>query len=340
MDLAIVIVNWNGRGLLWRCLESIDKTAGDLNYAIIVVDNGSTDGSQTMVRTEFPAVTLIANDKNLGFGAANNVGMRTNLVEHTTAQLPTHPLPPSALFSGHYHFAADYLLLLNPDTVVQPGALQALVQFMHDHPHVGIAGAQLQNEDGSFQASYVDFPCLKQEFMILTGLGRKLQNPAYPSASHTASQTPRDDVDYVIGACMIARSTAVQDVGLFDEGFFMYAEEVDWCYRFHAAGWSVGYVPNALITHLGGGSTRQVRPQMLAELYRSRVHFFHKHYNFVSTSALRSLLLLMNGIKMLRSHIRRGDTIDGTPPLPWPLLLYALADSHAGVYLQKSQGSS
>ncbi len=320
MRLAIIIVNWNGRELLARCLRSIAETAGGLDCDVIVVDNGSTDGSQAMLRADFPTARLIDSPHNLGFAGGNNLALREALEargERREAR-ESHPKPLASCPKLH-----DYLVLLNPDTVVQPGALQALVAFMQAHPRVGVAGAQLLNEDGSFQFSYARFPGLVDEFLILTGLGRRRHGPWYPSASPQQSARSHDRAEYAMGACLIARADAAAEVGPLDEGFFMYSEEIDWCYRFRAAGWSVGYVADAPIVHLGGGSTRQVRPQMLAELYRSRVRFFQKHYGLPHALALRGLLLLMNSAKLLRARLRGGEA-GGTPPLPWPLLRHAL----------------
>jgi hypothetical protein len=322
MDVAIVIVNWNGRELLDACLRSIAATAGNLSYEIIVVDNGSTDGSVNLLRSDFPNVWVIEPGRNLGFGGANNFGMRAILERY-----------------GDNSTRPEFMLLLNPDTIVQSDALQALVDCMRKQPHIGVAGAQLLNPDRSFQASYVEFPTLKQEFMILSGLGRKLHGEAFPSAGPAESQCARDDVDYVIGACMLVRTSALQDVGMFDEGFFMYSEEVDWCYRFQSAGWAVGYVPEAIIIHIGGGSTRKARPQMLAELYRSRVRFFEKHYGFTAALGLRGLLLLMNATKLLRIALRRNP--NGAPPLSWSLLRHALSSGSAATNThQHSRGHS
>ncbi|HEU4329281.1 MAG TPA: glycosyltransferase family 2 protein [Roseiflexaceae bacterium] len=328
MRLAIIIVNWNGRDLLARCLRSIADTAGDLHCDVLVVDNGSTDGSQAMLRADFPAVRLIDSPSNLGFGGGNNLALREVLearglrLEDREAHPKPHssdPKPQASSLKPH-----DYVVLLNPDTVVQPGALQALVAFMQGHQHVGVAGARLLNEDGSFQFSYARFPGLVDEFLILTGLGRRRHGPWYPSAGPQQSVRSHDRAEYAMGACLIARADATAEIGPLDEGFFMYSEEIDWCYRFRAAGWSVGYVADAPIVHLGGGSTRQVRPQMLAELYRSRVRFFQKHYGLPQALALRGLLLLMNGTKLLRARLR-GTEAGGTPPLPWPLLRHALS---------------
>ena len=300
MDLAIVIVNWNGKELLARCLRSIAETAGSLEHSVWVVDNASSDGSAALVAAEFPHVRLVASAENHGFAGGNNVALR-------------------AIYANG---GCDHLLLLNPDTVVQPGSLQNLLRYMRAHPAVGAAGARLLNEDYSFQASFNPLPTLRQEFLILSALGRRLYGDWYPSAGPTASQVSRENVGYVVGACIIARLDAAQQVGLLDEGFFMYSEEVDWCARFHQHGWRVGYVADAPIVHLGGGSTRQVRAKMLAELYRSRVRFFSKHYGPLRALALRALLLTMNGLKLLRAKLRPSAT--GTAPLSWPLLRHAV----------------
>lgn len=308
-EVAIVIVSWNGCDLLDRCLRSIEATAQGLTYSIWVVDNGSTDGSIELVQTQFPQVHLMVSAQNLGFGGGNNAALRAlGICAHSPseAQVPTPPL----------------VLLLNPDTIVQPGALQALVATMHNYPQLGAAGALLLNEDGSFQSSYIDFPSLRQELLILTGLGRKLHGPWYPSHSLAESST-LCTAHYVVGACMLARSKTLQQVGLFDEGFFMYAEEVDLCYRIRDAGWEIAFVPTASIIHLGGGSTRKVRAKMLAELYRSRIRFFRKHYGPLSAAGLQAILLGMTLAKQLRDAIP-GRAAAGTPALDWNLLQRAL----------------
>lgn len=250
-DVSIIIVNWNTRDLLAGCLDSIERTTDGLDLEIIVVDNASTDGSRAMVRQQFPHVHLIANQENVGFAKANNQAMGAS--------------------------KGRYALLFNSDALATPGSIQALVRLADAKPQAGIVGAQLLNPDGSFQASHTPFPTLWQEFLILTGLGRLLRGRWYPSRGPEEDKGPQV-VDYVGGACLLVRRQAVEEVGGLDEGYFMYAEEVDWCYRMKQAGWQVWYQPAAKVIHLGGGSSQNQRPQREADLYRSRVRFFRKHY--------------------------------------------------------------
>lgn len=250
-DVSIIILNWNTRDLLADCLDSIAQTAGDLDITIIVLDNASTDGSQAMVQQRFPHVRLIVNQENVGFARANNQGM--------------------AVSDGRY------ALLLNSDALLTPGTLQALVRLADAKPQAGIVGAQLLNPDGSFQASHTPFPSLWREFLILSGVGRALYGRWYPSRGPEEDKGPQI-VDYVEGACLLVRREAFEDVGGLDESYFMYAEEVDWCYAMRAKGWQVWYQPAAKVIHLGGGSSRNRRTQREGDLYRSRVRFFRKHY--------------------------------------------------------------
>jgi N-acetylglucosaminyl-diphospho-decaprenol L-rhamnosyltransferase len=250
-EVSVIIVNWNTRDLLVGCLDSIAQTASDLDVEIVVVDNASVDGSQAMVRDCFPQVKLIENRENVGFAQANNQAIRVS--------------------------QGRYVLLFNSDAITTPGAIQALVSLADEKSRAGIIGARLLNPDNSFQASYTPFPTLWEEFLILTGLGRLLRGRWYPSRGPEEDKGPQI-VDYVEGACMLVRRAAFEDVGGLDECYFMYAEEVDWCYAMRDRDWQVWYQPAAKVIHLGGGSSRSRRPQREADLYRSRVQFFRKHY--------------------------------------------------------------
>jgi N-acetylglucosaminyl-diphospho-decaprenol L-rhamnosyltransferase len=272
---SIIIVNWNTRDLLADCLESIAQTAGDLDYEIIVVDNASSDGSQMMIRQRFPNVSLVTNTENVGFAKANNQGLvKSN---------------------------GRYALLLNSDAIVTPGSLQAVARLADAEPRAGIVGVQLLNPDGSFQASHTPFPNLWQEFLILSGLGRLLYGYWYPSHGPEEATGPQL-VDYIQGACMLVRREAFEEVGGLDEGYFMYAEEVDWCYAMRKNGWHVWYQPAARVIHLSGGSSEGRRSQREADLYRSRVRFFRKHYG---NRAARLLKLQIYGLTAVKILIHR-----------------------------------
>ena len=278
VDISVVIVNWNTQDLLAQCLQSLYDTTSDLDFETIVVDNASTDGSVEMVRHEFPQVRLIQNTDNVGFARANNQAM--------------------AISQGRY------VLLFNSDAIAMPGTTQSLVSLADAEPRAGIVGAQLLNPDGSFQASHTPFPTLWQEFLILTGLGRLLRGRWYPSRGPEEDRGPQV-VDYVEGACMLVRQESFEDVGGLDEGYFMYAEEVDWCYAMRRKGWQVWYQPAAKVIHLGGGSSHSRRPQREGDLYRSRVQFFRKHYGDRAARLLKLQIYSFTAIKIAAHGLLR-----------------------------------
>ncbi len=270
MDLSIVIVNWNTRDLLDRCLETIPEAVSGWTHEVIVVDNGSTDGSGTMVRTRHPGVHLVENGENVGFVRATNQGI--------------------ALSRG------QYVLLLNSDTVAPPGSLARMVAFMEDYPDAGAVGPKLVNPDGSFQASYAHFPTLVSESLSAFGLNRRLYGPYHPSPPPRPDERP-GPVDWVPGACLLLRRKALEDVGPLDEGFWMYSEDTDLCYRLHRAGWKVYYLPDVEIVHFGGASSKQCRPESVGRLYRGKARFFRKHYGFLPTLLLGAAIAAAYGVK-------------------------------------------
>lgn len=303
VDLSIVIVSWNVRRLLRRCLESIhrpeaprrrDRSAAfglgkdeaRLTIEIIVVDNGSQDGSVEMVRKRFSDVHLIANEENRGFSAANNQGI---------------------------HVAdGRYVLVLNPDTEVTGGALATLVAFADGHPDVGLAGPQLLNPDGTIQSSRRRFPTLLTALFESTWL-EPWAPPGLLKRYYVLDQ-PDDviqDVDWITGAAMLVRQAAIDDVGLLDEGFFMYSEELDWCKRLREGGWRIVYVPRAQIVHYAGKSSEQMVAARHVHFQTSKVRYFGKHHGRLTAEVLRWLLLAnyawqigLEGTKWLMGHKR------------------------------------
>ncbi len=265
LDISVIIVNWNTRRLLAQAIHSVQQTAGKLRVETIVVDNGSTDGSQAMLAARYPLVRLVQNSENAGFARANNQGARVA--------------------------RGRFLLLLNSDAELYPGAMQHMLEVMHAHPRAGIVGANLRNTDGSFQASYTPFPTLTREFLILSGLGRALYGRHYPSSGPEEDNTPQR-ADYVEGACMLIRRELYLALGGMDEGYFMYAEEVDLCYTCVQAGWEVWYHPLARVLHHGGGSSRNRRTLREGDLYQSRVRFFRKHRGNLQAEMLKTLIYL------------------------------------------------
>lgn len=296
LDLAIVIVSWNVRDLLRNCLHSLfaDLGRSELEGEIWVVDNASSDGSAAMVRECFPKVHLLALKENLGFAAANNLALK-------------------ALRQNTPHAARNtkYVLLLNPDTTVQPDALGTLRAFMERHPDAGVAGPQLRYPDGSFQHPAFRFPTLAQIFLDFFPLHHRLINSRlngrYPRAWYERGHP--FEIDHPLGAAMMVRWEAIQEVGLLDERFFMYCEEIDWCWRMKEAGWRVYCVPQVVVIHHEARSTRQFREEMFVQLWRSRFRLFEKHYSPMFRWAARQLVRLGVRAEMARArraHLR-GD---------------------------------
>lgn len=296
-DVSIILVSWNTRELLVSCLASLAAAIGDLSAETWVVDNGSTDESAAAVQAQFPYVQLIENRTNLGFAGANNQAIQAS--------------------------TGRYVLLLNSDTIASAGAIRSLVRFADQRPAAAAVGAMLLNADGSFQASFFDFPTLRSELLNVTGLGRRLVNRNYPSYSLRHSQVARL-VDWLPGACMLVRRTALAQVGLMDEGYFMYSEETDWCLRLRRAGWQIWYHPEVRIVHLGGQSTQQRRQPMVRALYRSKLRFFRKHYGPASATILQLIFVVVLSCKWLISRLRyaRHAGVEMSPLITWSDLEY------------------
>jgi GT2 family glycosyltransferase len=248
IHLSIIIVNWNTREYLLPCVESIFEKEHGISQEVIVVDNGSQDGSREEVKKKFPSIHLIENKKNLGFAKAANQGLEKA--------------------SGRY------LLLLNPDTQVKHGAIERLVSFMESHSEVGVVGGQLLNSDGSRQNSIANFPSLTTE-LFNKNLLRWLFPTRFPGKERIYLEPI--EVDSVIGACMMVRRDVLEQVGSLDEDYFLFLEETDWCYRIKRKGWKVFHVPQAEIIHFQGKSAENEMARAKIEYYHSRYLFFKKH---------------------------------------------------------------
>ena len=291
-DVSVVVVSWNTRDLLLGCLASLPDAVGDLRADIWVVDNHSTDGSVEAVRARYPGARVIANDRNAGYAAAGNLGI--------------------AASDGRY------VLLLNADTLVCRGAIERLVRFADACPAAGIVGPLLLDPDGSFQASFADFPTLASECLSASGLGRRLFHRNYPTYGPRRSRAARP-ADVVAGACALVRRTALLEVGPLDEGYGMYSEEIDWCWRMWQAGWQVWYVPGARVVHFGGRSTSQRPVAMARALYRAKVRFFRKRYGHLSATILRAMLVGIRRARWLVRHLAPRGRPDPRPepPIRW-----------------------
>ena len=271
MDLSVIIVNWNTRDLLAQCLDSVFANPPAGEFEVIVVDNDSTDGSVMMVRNRFPTAVLIENHHNPGFAAANNQAIG--------------------------RACGRYILLLNPDTVVMPDASDALVRFMEGTPAAAITGSMLLNPDGTLQRSCHPYPTIGREFWRLLHLDYLIPLGIYPM-DRWPIDMPRE-VDTVQGASLMVRREVIEQVGLLDETFFMYSEEVDWCARISGAGWKIFWVPDARIVHFGGQSTRQIPAEMFLQLYRAKSMYFRKHYGSFYVYVYKVVLFIAAVLRIL-----------------------------------------
>ena len=300
MDLSILIVSYNVRELLRDCLKSVfDSLANSyhLTAKVWVLENASADGSAEMVARDFPGVQLIASQDNLGFTGGNNLVLQA---------MGFQPIDDEAeVTRGHQLLATAfaprdapprYVMLLNPDTIIQGDALAQMVAFLDGHPHAGACGAQLAYPDGRFQHGAFRFPSLPQiAFDFYPPPGRLNQpvldsrlNGRYSQELVHAGRPFR--VDFVLGAALMVRGEAIRQVGLLDEGYFMYCEEMDWQKRLSAAGWSIFCVPAARVIHVGAASTSQFRGPMLVALWRSRFRYF-KCYHSATFNRLAAFLV-------------------------------------------------
>ena len=254
MELSIVIVSWNVKKLLQKCLESILKNQGDLKLEIIVVDNASKDGTAGMVKKLFPQVNLIANANNLGFATANNQGIKKS--------------------------QGEFILVLNPDTEIVEDCLPKMIDFMKQKYKVGVAGCKHLNPDWTLQRSVRRFPGFWPIFFILTKLAKIFPDipPVYYYLAKDFDYKIAQPVDQVAGSFFLIRKTALEEIGLFDENFFTWFEEVDFCQRAKAAGWQVWYNSEAEIIHHGGQSFNQKMTWEKQRIFfQSAWYYFKKH---------------------------------------------------------------
>jgi N-acetylglucosaminyl-diphospho-decaprenol L-rhamnosyltransferase len=295
LDLGIVVVSWNTRDLLRDCLKSV-QASESVTYRVIVVDNASADGSADMVRQAFPDVMVIANDDNRGFPAANNQGFRALGFE-----------------LGCGDDVPRYALALNPDTVLPPDALHDMVAYMDADERIGAAGPKLIMLDGKLDtACRRSFPTPELSFYWMIGLSRLFPHSRRFGRYNMTYLDPdqETEVDSVVGAFMVVRRAAIQRVGLFDETFFMYGEDLDWAYRIKQAGWIVMYNPRVTVTHVKRAASRQsTRAQR--EFYRAMLIFYRKHYRASTAWWLHSLIMLGLALKGGRPLWR-----DIRPPKP------------------------
>lgn len=253
MKLSIIIVSWNVREDLLRCMRSIEENKPSCTFEVIIIDNASTDGTLDMIKKCFSEVKLIKNHENCGFAAANNQGLK--------------------------RLQGQYILFLNPDTIIHPKSLDILVEFMDSNEDVGACGPKLLNADGSTQDSVRCFPSFRgalHRHTVFKFLG--IFKGAYRKwVMYDFKNDKQIDVDQVMGAALMVKKSITDKVGPMDERFFMYYEEVDLCYRIKQAGWRIIYKPEAVITHIGGSSSGQIPVSKRIMAMTSLLKFFRKH---------------------------------------------------------------
>lgn len=267
LDISIIIVSFNTINLLRDCLQSLVKEAGNVNYETIVIDNASKDGSADMVECEFPEVKLIRSEINLGFGAANNLGF--------------------AKARG------EYIVLLNSDAFLKPHALEKALTYMQADSTIGLGGARLVGPKEEWQPSARMFPSLLNDFLTISGLSSKYPKSRFFGRVDRTWADPNQAamVDWVPGAFSIIPRSVLEEVGYFNEDFFLYYEEVELCKRINSAGYKIWYWPDVVVTHLGGESSKTQTQFSMSDsgkqIYlwemRSALLFYRKHYGIIST---------------------------------------------------------
>jgi len=275
MKLSIIILCWNDLQVISDCLRSILEETRSIEFEVIVSDNGSFDGSPEHIRKTFPQVCVIENGANLRFARGNNVGIEKS--------------------------RGEYVLILNPDTIIHPGALDKFVEFADRHPEAGAFGCRVLNADGSYQGPARPFPTLLGDWIAALCL-RPL---AYLSDFFISDKYMRwkgdteRPIDWQSGCCVMFRAQLLKRLGGFDEQFFYYYEDTDLCKRVWLAGYSIFYTPEATITHLGGQSTRRFPLAFELDKYVTRYRYYYKYYGPRGARGCRRVSLASLRIRQL-----------------------------------------
>lgn len=279
--ISIIILSWNTKKLLRDCLRSLYVFNPKLyDLEVIVVDNASTDGSPEMVGRGFNKVNLFQNKENIGFARANNQGIKKA--------------------------KGDYLLLLNSDTIVKNKAPVKMARFLEQHPEAGAVGCKLLNPDGTDQPSFGPFPSLFISAVMLFAehwLGGHLVRRSSKQVKET---------DWVMGSALMVRKEVVEKTGMLDEKFFMYLEEVEWCYRIKKAGYKIFFYPGAKIIHIGGASSPTGRKDPILNIYRGLIYFYKKHYPRWQLPVLRLMLKLKAAGTLLVGYLTNSQYLKET----------------------------
>lgn len=279
MKISAVIVNWNTRDMLLECLASLDRQEGVFDKEVIVVDNGSTDGSSKAVRSAFPDTILIENSVNTGFACANNLGINKS--------------------------TGDYVCLINSDVELLDGCLFKMMVYMESDLRIGVAGPKILNPDRTLQNSCRKFPSLWNNLCLALGLDKVFKHIPVFSGEHMR-YFPHDiqmNVDYLAGCFLMVRRGALTEVGLLDERYFIYQEEVDWCKQFHKMGWKVSFYPGAAVVHHHAASSSKDPVRFTVARQKALVQYWQKHHSAMSGWALRSILITNRVLRIVGRSI-------------------------------------
>lgn len=271
-DVTVSIVSLNTRDLLGECLRSVLASTG-VSCDVRVVDNHSSDGTPEMVRRTFPNVRLIQNDENRGFAAANNMAIRDA--------------------------SSRYVLLLNPDTEVPPAAIASMVAFMDATPTAGICGPLVRFPDGRFQSCGYLFPTLLREVRQSKRVGKLVRSVVGDDPPPTVPDAPVDR-DWVDGCCLMIRRSVIEQIGLLDEQYFLYAEELDWCFQARQRGWRIFALPHITIVHHLGQSSGQMSEFSLGCLIDTRLRYYRKNHGLLTAAAV-SAVYILGCVKQMRN---------------------------------------
>lgn len=279
--VSVVIVSWNARDHLERCLASIRQHASDCVSETIVVDNASVDGSPEMVVERFPEVTLVRSRRNSGFAKANNLGLAK--------------------------VREGYAALINSDVILHPDCLQRLVTCLAEHPRIALVGPRILGTDGRLQLTCRRLPSVWTTFCRLSGLDRMFPRSAWFSGLELpATRHESRAVVPALGGCFwVVRSEAIADIGGLDERFFFYAEDVDWCKRFAEGGWEVVFCPEATATHYGGGSSENAPLRYSIEIIRSTLKYWKKHHGTLGQALCFVMIFLHHAIRLVIRSLKR-----------------------------------
>jgi N-acetylglucosaminyl-diphospho-decaprenol L-rhamnosyltransferase len=297
LDVGVIVVNWNTRDLLRECLKSLQASDPSVTRRVIVVDNASSDDSIPMVKAEFPSVEIIVNSINGGFSQANNLGLKALGFGKAADSATSRPLP-------------GYALLLNPDTVLPPDALRKMIDRTDADPNIGIVGPRLVMLNGRLDlACRRSFPTPEISLWRMTGLSRLFpKSKRFGRYNMTyLDEHLETEVDCVVGAFMMVRREAIQQVGLLDEAFWMYGEDIDWAFRIKQAGWKVLYYPKVTVLHVKRAASRQ-NPRAQLEFQRASLIFYRKHYAATTPRLLHLAVLmglLLKGGRPLWNDLRK-----------------------------------